>query len=222
MMATATGDDTTNCPVCFEGYDDQMEGHVPRLLPCTHTVCQACVKCLLNRSSLTCPECRTKHPAENDVKSFPQNKYILANIRGKKIEESAERNDKKTTNNCKKHGKDLDFYCNEKTCRMVVCPLCMLHDHRSHDVVDVQQAKLTGDVQNINLSSHDTKDDAVTARNREVTGPPESTEDNLAALVHEVLGREYTRIPLTQPRSQQTLEIRTEGKILTLFKVKIS
>ena len=147
-MATANEDDTTNCPVCFEAYD-LKEDHVPRLLPCTHTVCQACVKCLLNRSSLRCPECRTIHPAKNDIRSFPQNKYILANTRRKKIEESTERNAGKKTNmmmeNCKKHGKELAFYCNEKSCQMVICPLCMLQDHRSHDVMDVQQVKKHGE-----------------------------------------------------------------------------
>ena len=107
-----------------------------------HSFCGACVKRLLNRSSLMCPECRTRHPAENHVRSFPQNKYILALIRRKKIEESTECNAEKSTNilqNCKKHGKELGFYCNEKSCKMVICPLCMLQDHRSHDVVDGQQ-----------------------------------------------------------------------------------
>ena len=150
-MATANEeDDTTNCSVCFEAYDE-AEDHVPRLLPCTHTVCEACVKRLLNRASLTCPECRTKHPAENHVRSFPQNKYILANTRRKKIEESTERIAEKSRNMvencCKKHGKELGFYCNEKSCKMVICPLCMLQDHRNHDVVDVQQVKKHGEAE---------------------------------------------------------------------------
>ena len=149
-MATANEeDDTTNCPVCFEVFEE-TEDHVPRLLPCTHTVCEACVKRLLNRSSFRCPECRMRHPAENHVKSFPQNKYILANIRRKKIEESTEDDAEKTTlmvEKCKKHGKELGFYCNEKSCKMVICPLCMLQDHRSHDVVDVQQVTKHGEAE---------------------------------------------------------------------------
>ena len=153
---------------------------------------------------------------------------------------------------------------------MVICPLCMLQDHRKHDVVDVQQVmdekqvnkeksssvnkknkrhyekldkfdeliqkleesadkmmqdvqddldaicgKLTGDVQNINLSS---TDDAATANSPEIASLPEPSEENLAALVHEVLGREYTSIPLMQPTD---LQIRAEGKMFTLSKVKI-
>ena len=149
-MATANeDDDTTNCPVCFEAYGE-AEDHVPRLLPCTHTVCEACVKRLLNRASLTCPECRMRHPAENEVRSFPQNKYILANIRRKKVEESTEDDAEKTTKmveKCKQHGKEMAFYCNEKSCKMVISPLCMLQDHRSHDVVDVQQVTKHGEAE---------------------------------------------------------------------------
>ena len=92
------------------------------------------------------------------------------------------------------------------------------------DDLDAICGKLTGGVQNINLSLNDTADtgdDAATANSPEVASLPEPPEENLAALVHEVLGREYTSIPLTQPRSQQSLHIRAEGKILTLSKVKI-
>ena len=352
-MATANQDDTTNCPVCFDAYE---EGHIPRLLPCTHTVCEVCLTCLINRSSLTCPECRMKHPAENDVKSFPQNKYILANIRRKKIEESTEHNAGKKTNmveNYKKHGKELAFYCNEKSCQMVICPLCILQDHRSHDVVDVLQVKKNGvntqlklflllskeklvaveeemkqsyenDINEIkrqreelirkleekydkmvedikdrmtklnqdihvdisaidqNIAEIDEVDENTNAQRIEtevkekVSGvriypyykykkslwregvldelcgrltekteevdftrdftiddapvdspsdvsPTETPEENTAPvpLAHEIQGREYRSIALTQPSSQQTLQIRVEGEILILFKVKI-
>ena len=33
----------------------------------------------------------------------------------------------------------MGFYCKEKSCQKVICPLCMLEDHRSHDVVDVAE-----------------------------------------------------------------------------------
>ena len=72
--------DVTECPVCFESYEECGE-HVPRLLPCTHTLCENCVRGLLKEKSLRCPECRTTHPAPNEVLKFPQNKYILILIR---------------------------------------------------------------------------------------------------------------------------------------------
>ena len=88
---------------------------------------------------MTCPECRKIHTADNTVRSFPQNKYILANIRRKESEDT--KDDAEKGKNCKKHGKELGLYCSERSCRIAICPLCMLQDHRSHDVVDVQQVK---------------------------------------------------------------------------------
>ena len=72
--------DVTECPVCFESYEECGE-HVPRLLPCTHTLCENCVRGLLKEKSLRCPECRTTHLAPSEVLNFPQNKYILILIR---------------------------------------------------------------------------------------------------------------------------------------------
>ena len=82
------------------------------------------------------------------------------------------------------------------------------------DDLNAIRGKLTADVQNINLSLIDTTDDAATANSPEVASLPEPSEEKLAALVHEVLGREYTSIPLMQPTD---LQIRAEGKIFTLL-----
>ena len=78
-MACET-DDITQCPVCFEEYREEAGDNVPRLLPCTHTVCEKCIAKLLWNKSLTCPECRVKHPAEKGARTFSQNKYIITYI----------------------------------------------------------------------------------------------------------------------------------------------
>ena len=79
-------EDITECSVCFEAYGEDGD-RVPRLLPCTHTFCEKCVRGLLKETSLRCPECRMVHPAPNEILTFPQNKYILIHIRKvKKIE----------------------------------------------------------------------------------------------------------------------------------------
>ena len=70
------------CQICFETFKETGE-HIPRLLPCTHTLCETCIGHLVSDNSLTCPECRVKHSATNGVKSFPQNKYILMNMKRK-------------------------------------------------------------------------------------------------------------------------------------------
>ena len=75
-------DDITSCPVCFEEYTNEGD-HVPRILPCYHTVCEHCIRGLLSDFSLDCPECRVTHHATHGIKIFPQNRYILTHIRTK-------------------------------------------------------------------------------------------------------------------------------------------
>lgn len=79
MAEIDIGDDLTVCPVCFEVYEVSGD-FIPRLLPCSHTLCEKCLEQLLTNGKLDCPECRTKHEAVSGTKSFPQNKYIIAHI----------------------------------------------------------------------------------------------------------------------------------------------
>ena len=83
-----------SCQVCLEEYGEDGD-HVPRLLPCTHTVCESCIKKLISDKKLNCPECRTKHEAEKEVKTFPQNKYLIAQIRRLAREEKENRESEK-------------------------------------------------------------------------------------------------------------------------------
>ena len=77
---------TIDCCVCFEKYQS-VGNQSPRLLPCTHTVCLACVTRLVEGALLQCPECRKNHPVPPEgARGFPTNRYILENI------ELAERN----------------------------------------------------------------------------------------------------------------------------------
>ena len=70
----------TNCSVCFEPYK-QWGDHVPRILPCFHTLCEMCIQDLLDRNQFDCPECKTTHPAEKGAKSFKLNKYVLSHLK---------------------------------------------------------------------------------------------------------------------------------------------
>ena len=72
--------DLTQCPVCFEEY--QLDGYqAPRILPCSHTLCEKCLETLIGNNKVDCPECRIKHQATAGKRSFPQNKYIIAHIK---------------------------------------------------------------------------------------------------------------------------------------------
>ena len=74
-----------SCSVCSKDYTESGD-HVPKLLPCTHTVCGHCVENKLfqyfeSRSSLDCPVCGKEHHYCEGVKLVPENQYIKVIIR---------------------------------------------------------------------------------------------------------------------------------------------
>ena len=120
---------TLNCQVCFEEFEETGD-HVPRLLPCTHTLCETCVGQLIKGGTLECPECRQRHSATREGQSFPQNKYMLVNIKRRptsKIEL------------CERHNRQKSLFCMEDCCQKLICPLCLKNEHRSHDFEEAQQ-----------------------------------------------------------------------------------
>ena len=125
-------DDSTHCPICFEPYEDTGD-RLPRLLPCTHTLCHACVGELITRSTLVCPQDRQGHPAFQGARSFPQNKYILNHL--KRQEEKGE-----LFEVCRRHKKKMFFYC--KDCKVVICPVCIQQKHQKHRIIDFFREKL--------------------------------------------------------------------------------
>ena len=123
------------CQICLEDFEDAGE-HVPRLLPCSHTFCEKCLKNIIKRirgrKVATCPECRKQQPAGNDVQTFPQNKYILVNVKRKQQDEPA-------TEKCEEHGKELSLYCKRAGCEKPICLKCLTKYHREHDVIDMEE-----------------------------------------------------------------------------------
>ena len=121
---------TLTCQVCFEDFTDKEE-HLPRILPCSHTLCEKCLGQLIGGNKLCCPECRLDHKAENGVRSFPQNKYILDNIQQKESTIQSEPQ-------CREHGKALVLYCNELRCRKCICLTCLTNMHVGHRVTEIE------------------------------------------------------------------------------------
>ena len=135
-------DGILNCPVCFEDYRPNDDNSIPRLLPCSHTLCGKCTQGLIQKKSLQCPECRKRHPAENGVRSFPQNKYILLTVRRKtSLAEEKTQAFQQNLETCLVHGRELGLYCAETSCQNEICSLCLTSSHRGHDVVDLMQLK---------------------------------------------------------------------------------
>ncbi len=136
-MASAIGD-MTNCQVCYEEFN--QEGHLPRLLPCSHTTCHSCLEHLVRQKpqKISCPQCRSSHRVgQEGVKSFAQNKYILHHI-----------NSNKTSERCDEHRKELVLYCKDP-CREAICPKCYTLVHKTHDVIDLDSQK-EENVRNLN------------------------------------------------------------------------
>ena len=129
-------DDSAFCPVCLERYSETGDA-VPRLLPCTHTMCHACVERLLKNNILVCPQDRKSHPAPSGVTSFPQNKYVLKLLRQNKTTTVPPVDDLFYV--CEEHGMEVVLYCKHPDCQIGICPLCMTAGHKGHSVVSIAE-----------------------------------------------------------------------------------
>ena len=127
------------CQICLEDFEETGD-RVPRIMPCTHTLCEICLKQLFKPSNrgdfVECPECRMKHKVVNDVRTFPQNKYILTNIK-RRLEDSAKEAAQSEVAKCEEHGRELILFCKRNECQKAICLTCLTKYHREHDVVDI-------------------------------------------------------------------------------------
>ena len=125
-----------SCQVCFHEFREDGE-HIPRLLPCTHTLCESCIGQLIRNDKLECPECRKVHEAKG-VKSFRQNKYILTQVKRKSQDNGGTAFG---TEMCKEQQKELILFCTESACQKAICIVCLKQAHRKHDVTDVKDGR---------------------------------------------------------------------------------
>ena len=116
-----------SCQICFENFEEDGD-HVPRILPCHHTVCESCVKGRIRGNKIICPECRKEHEANKQEKSFQQNKDIIVQMSRKK---KNEKNEIRKVDTCPEHRKDIIFFC--KT--------CLTKEHKKHNVIEIEQKK---------------------------------------------------------------------------------
>ena len=177
-------DDLSCCPVCLEEYEESGD-KVPRLLPCSHTLCDRCIKTLLQGGlQIKCPECRQVHAASKEMRTFLQNKYILSHIRIKKKAPEKLR-DRKLE--CPEHNKELVLFCGRAECQKPICQLCLTESHRKHDVVDFETGE---NILRINLD----REIEVTCSNieksiRDLTKTKEKLAEDDAKLLPMVLER---------------------------------
>ncbi len=132
-----------DCSVCLEEFTESG-CHLPRILPCSHTFCQRCIKELLKGAhQLVCPVDRKKLPAPQAEKSFPQNSFAIDNIKLRARMKKLGQTDKKEEKDlCPDHKKVQKFYCKYSACRKFVCKKCLIKSHKDHDFVDRAMGQL--------------------------------------------------------------------------------
>lgn len=59
------------CAICTKEFDEEI--YIPRVLPCLHTFCQACMKKILKQNLLVCPFCKVEYALPSDgIYVFPK------------------------------------------------------------------------------------------------------------------------------------------------------
>ncbi|KAI3354224.1 hypothetical protein L3Q82_018759 [Scortum barcoo] len=128
------------CSVCYSLFSD------PRVLPCSHTFCKACLDNLLQVSTnysiwrplrlpLKCPNCRSVvelPPA--GVDALPTNVSLRAII------EKYQKDSEPRPPSCQEHHRHpLNMYCIQD--RQLICGLCLtIGQHQGHPIDDLQEA----------------------------------------------------------------------------------
>ena len=90
---------------------------------------------------MQCPECRQKHLATKKEKSFPQNKYILVNIKRRPTSKEEDPVSPKLpeVDLCEKHNRPRSLFCMEQHCQKLICHLCLKNEHRGHEFEEAEQ-----------------------------------------------------------------------------------
>ena len=134
LRMAESGKDLTNCPVCCQEYKAKGD-HVPRFLPCSHTVCEKCInRKLFRKGHLDCPQCGESHSVPDGMESLSVNRYILMflkNTSGKKEEKDL----------CAAHNKEKNLFCKDPGCQTPICVLCLKQLHKNHDFGDLEDVK---------------------------------------------------------------------------------
>lgn len=134
-MASSGSDqiqDSLSCSVCLERFNSS--NHLPKFLPCQHTLCSSCIDCLLG-SSLTldgfdCPVCRSGVTSD-EVRT---NLIVTDIIEAVVAKENA-------TLFCPTHpSKECQIVCAD--CCQLLCAMCTVNgEHMRHNVYDTDVAK---------------------------------------------------------------------------------
>lgn len=123
------------CPICLEDFVN------PKALPCLHTFCKLCIgkyihsssNCLGSSVTFHCPVCRkavNTTISSGDPAGKLQDNYLL-----KQLKETSELEIDKNVACVIHKNKNLQFHCTNHN--VLVCPTCLLTNHRTCDVTEM-------------------------------------------------------------------------------------
>ena len=123
--------DHVSCVVCMEQYN--RTDHIPKLLPCQHTFCLACLLSLESNScsmSIECPMCRSQHPGSSH--DFTTNRVAMD------IAEDLQQQASLSLS-CSEHA-DAECVLVCIDCLAGICAKCV-KKHKDHRLEDMDDAK---------------------------------------------------------------------------------
>ena len=127
------------CPVCLEEFTHDGD-KIPKLLPCSHTLCVSCLVKLGRANPWTpswikCPECEGFNPQPLvGSANFPTNRHVL------NVLDSTKKNIVPSI--CQVHQKTVMFYL-KKECRKTLCPKCATTLNEEHNVASFVEESRT-------------------------------------------------------------------------------
>lgn len=144
-LSKSPQDNILCCPICMDIYK------TPRMLPCQHTLCEACLHSyIVNKSrervlvsEFPCPVCRASTPAPRTftridtwANLFPLN-YLLVSLLDSSFQQILEKAEPHSET-CVDHvGKPVEFFCLEHNVKL--CSKCFKNSHRHCDVLDIEE-----------------------------------------------------------------------------------
>ena len=138
--------DIINCSICGIKYD--LEKHIPHLLPCSHSLCKQCLVLSMGSGTMkNCVNCRRCGEIvwianKESTIVVPINPYIVHILeQGQYVIDI-----------CQAHNRELGIYCRD--CKRAACYRCYIKEHKSHDVIDVEEKKSRDLEKEINDSRH--------------------------------------------------------------------
>ena len=210
--------ESLSCPVCFEEFRENGD-HVPRLLPCSHSLCQRCTGQLIPDNRLECPTCRVKHEARQEEMSFPQN--ILTLMKKKHIEEG----EKGEYTMCTEHEKDEVLFCQEPGCKIAICILCLSASHLGPKVVAMEEE--IKDTRSKILNMIEVTSQSLNAKITDVTNASQRAKEKTASSLVELKRKKNEIIEHFDKMIQKTIQheknlIKTSQDELNIFKENLN